>query len=90
MAGGGNDRTLHHPFNHVIEVTGGQDPDSLNTTCTSQFKICTKSYDCQEYLKKTRVPKRKKEAICLVFLILKIEQTVVPSEGPLRAAFVYI
>ena len=51
----------------MIEVTGGQEPDSLNTTCTSQCKICTKSYDCQEYLKKTRVPKRKKAAFLLVF-----------------------
>ena len=61
---GGEVLTSHHSFNHVIEVTGGQEPDSFNT---SQCKICTKSYDCQEYLKKTRVPKRKKEAICLVF-----------------------
>lgn len=56
-----------HSFNHVIEVTAGQEPGSLNTTYTNQCKVCTKKYDCQEYLKKTQVPKRKKEAICLGF-----------------------
>ena len=51
----------------MIEVTAGQEPGSLNTTYTNQCKVCTKKYDCQEYLKKTQVPKRKKEAICLGF-----------------------